>query len=660
VGSAASRSGTLPEATPALLFNQGVASGDPRPDAIMLWTRAVPVAAPAASEDSLAPANSGQALHVLLQMSSTPDFKEIVLQQTMTTDADSDYTVRAFVQGLAADTHYYYRFIGGQRSVSRTGRTRTAPDPSQAASLKLAFASCQSYEQAYYGSWARMIADDEASPVTERIQCVLHLGDFIYERSWHLRRNGERQTRYVPDFPDGLANDENRHAVSLADYRHLYQTYLGDPHLQEARARWPFICVWDDHEYSNDNFQSYSTYGEEPVLDAPRKLDANQAWFEYIPCILDQIENQPAHDFRHTSLPVDPDERNRAAVDSLCIYRSLRWGRDIDIVLTDSRSYRSAPCLTPAFTESLGLPMNTVDLVTIADGGRACYEGSPPAVLPYGVPARDNPFKAREPGTLLGEQQRAWFIDTLSSSDARWKVWGNALPLLPMRLDLSALPLAGLHDSIFNIDAWSGYPHEVALIMRALREQGVSGLVSLSGDHHMHGAGTISWSTTALDATPVCADFNVAGISSAPLFEELYAVAKAGDPAFHPIVFTFEDDELVPVWNMAMLQGVFPAYTYSKTGLKKLAQWLGPNRANPGLRYVDTQANGYGIAHFTTQQVEVDLVTMHDCRTPFEAAPPIKHTARFTLGHWQEGTYPQLQGPTFTGVAPFPFDPTAA
>ena len=663
---------------PALSFPQGVASGDPRPAGVMLWTRALPAAGTAG-------ADAAGKVPLLLQLSRSDDFSQPLLQVPLSTDAASDYTVRAYLDGLEPDTTYYYRFLGGRflggrfpggrlpgdarpgeapvtgtlpegaGSSSRVGQTRTAPAPGQERDVKFAFVSCQNYEDAYYGAWARLLADDAAAPADERIQFVLHLGDFIYERCWNTRPDGSALSRRVPPFPDGVTTEDNRYAVSLADYRHLYRTYLADPELQAARARWPFICTWDDHEFANNNFQSYNTYGEVPQLQARRKASANQAWFEYIPAVLDELVDQPAHDFR----PVAGDTPgNDEARDSLCIYRALRWGRNLDLVLTDSRSYRSAPCLPDTLAGELGLPLNSVRLVEIADAGAAYADGNPPAFLPYGDGTIANPARTREPGTLLGPTQRDWLLATLEGSGARWKIWGNALPLLPLRLDLSALPLAGYEDSIFTIDAWSGYPHELAYLMRELAQRQVSGCVSLSGDHHMHGAGTIRRSTTAADAAPVMVDFNVAGISSSPLFDELSVVAARDHPAFQPIVMAEEDGRIVPVWNMTMVDGVFAALTYAKTGLASLARWLGPNHANPGLAYVDTTANGYGLATLTPAEMRVQLVTITGSRQPFSEAPAVAHIASFRLPAWHSGEPPVLQGPAFELGAPFPFQLT--
>lgn len=633
----------LPAHALPLDFPQGVASGDPQPEGIMLWTRAV------AANGAHGPVS------LLLQLGSDPQFSTTLLQAALHTDAGSDYTVRTYVDGLAPDTWYYYRFLGADGSASRTGRTRTAPAPDQARNVKLAFVSCQNYEQAFYGSWARMLQDDRNAPEADRIQFVLHLGDFIYERSWPERLDGTPPSRVVPPFPDGVETPEYRDAVSLADYRQLYKTYLADPHLQEARARWPFICTWDDHEFADNNFQSFTTDGGIARLEAQRKLYANQAWFEFIPAVLDELANQPAHNFRPQALGPDETTHNTTALQSLRIYRKLGWGQLLDIVLTDSRSHRSPPCLPDDFAASLGLPLNTVHLVEIADAGSAYGDGNPPATLPWGDGTVANPARDRPPGSMLGAEQRSWFMESIKTSAAPWKIWANALPLMPMRLDMSSVPFTDYEDSIFSIDGWAGYPHEVGILMGLLETAGIAGVVSLSGDHHMHGAGAVQRSTTDAQAKPVAVDFTVAGISSSPIFEDLMAAAKSDHPDFATLVYRQGVDGTEPTWNITMLQGVLAAYAYARTGSLAAAGWLGPNGANPGLRFVDTTINGYGLASVDGEEMQVQLVAMRDCRVAFEQPPGMAYTAKFRLPLWRAGEVPRLAGPEFDGEPPFPF-----
>lgn len=629
---------------PRLQFPQGVASGDPRPDAVMLWTRAEPPQ----DHDGIVP--------LLLQVSRNSNFTSLELQAPLSTDVASDFTVRCYVDGLQPDTFYYYRFLGGEDSASRTGRTRTAPAADQARQVNVAFASCQQYEHGHYGAWARMLADDLEAPEDEQIDFVLHLGDFIYERCWNTFIDGSPLARRIPPFPDGASNEKNRHAVSLADYRLLYKTYLTDPDLQAARARWPFVCTWDDHEFSNDNHQSYSTYTEERALEPERKQWANQAWFEYIPAVLDELEGQPAHNFRPADLAGDDAARNSAAVDTLCIYRQLRWGKHVDVLITDVRSYRTPDCLPAGFAEKIGQPLTPVELVDIADAGSAYNEGNPPKLLPFGDGTTPNPAWEREPGTVLGTEQRGWFLTRLIDSDATWKLWGNALPIVSMRLDMSSLPFAGYLDSVFNLDSWSGYPYEVDYLFSQIESNDITGLVSLSGDHHMHAAGTLQRQGEP-GSQAVGADFAVAGISSSPLFMDVEHIARHESAAFAPLVLRDTADGTEPVWNMTLLEGVLSAYTYHQTGIRALADWLGPNEANPGLGYIDSTANGYGIAHFRAQEVAVRLVSMEDCRPAFSQPPAKRHVAHFTLPLWQPGQPARMEGPHFEGGAPFPFEP---
>ncbi len=634
---------TLTTDLPALQFTEGVASADPQSDAVILWTRAEPV-------------SSAQQVSLLVQVSTDPDFNSPIVEELLESSMDSDYTVRTYITGLSPDTSYYYRFIGPQKTHSRAGRTRTAPAHNQPKDVNLAFVSCQSYEQAYYGAWARMIADDRTASESDQIQFVLQLGDFIYERNWKKTYAGGPQPRNIPPFPDGIETEHTRYAVSLADYRHLYKTYLRDPHLQEARARWPFISIWDDHEFSNDNFQSYSNYGTKPILDAQRKLDSNQAWFEFVPAVLAELEGQDAFNFKSSQLTLDEQTDNASGRDSIRIYRSLKWGKHLDIVLTDTRSYRTGPCVEPHLAESLDLPLNPLKLIDIADYGKQYNAGKPPEYLPYADGKTLNTARDREPGTCMGLDQRNWFLDTLTTSTATWKLWGNALPLMPFNVDLSAIPLADLEDSIVNLDAWAGYPYERNLIMSQLRDQQIPGVVSLSGDHHTHGASSISTSSTNADAIPVVVDFACAGISSNSFFQTIADAAQKGSPEFQQMVYVELDGARVPVWHLTLLRGVLASFTYSLTSLDSIAKWLGPNEANHGLKYVDSTANGYGLAKFTANDLKVQLVTMEDLTKPFDTPPSIKYKAKFDMSSWQSGKSPVLDGPVFEGAAPFPFD----
>ena len=602
-------------------FPQGVASGDPLPDALLLWTRAE-----SEQEGDIA---------LTLQLSDSPDFSKLVVEEALTAKASQDYTVRARIDGLQAGRHYYYRFLAAQGGQSRDGRTMTAPAPDTASPVRLAFASCQNYEQGFYGAWARMLHEDSQKPAAEQIQFVLHLGDFIYERYYNdnSARYGQRFVRQLPPFPNGAEDGERTWADSLADYRHLYKTHLMDPHLQAARARWPFVCTWDDHEFSNDGFGHFSYYGDEPLAEPGRQRGAHQAWFEYIPALVPA----PAPDLK--------------------IYRRLRWGKLADLWLTDLRSYRNQATLPPGIQEQLQLTVDPIELVDIFDGGRAYNNGQPPATLPFGDGTVANTARDREPGSMLGATQKDWFKQGLADSNASWKIWGNSLPILPIRLDLAAVPFAGLQNSVIGTDAWNGFPGEYRELMSWLQQENVAGLVSLSGDHHMHGAATLVSDPDQPDSTAVAADFNVTGISSTPHFENVLHRASEGDSGFMQLAARELDGEVKETWNMTLQQGALASIAFDKTGLASIGNFLGPNQVNPGLAYIDTNSNGYGLAQFDKTHCKVQLVTVAAplAETKSEGSDIIRTTS-FELPLWDAGEEPQLAGPSFTGTPAFPWD----
>jgi alkaline phosphatase D len=264
-------------------FPQGVASGDPRQTSVVLWTRVE------AGDGATAP------IPVTVEVSVSSDFATTLVSQVVTATADADHTLRVIVTDLTPATRYYYRFTAGNDTIS--GRTLTAPAADDSADVRFAWVSCQDYVAGSYGAYRELIKDDDARPEAERIQFVVHLGDFIYETrgagfSDALNddfepigiTNLDGSQRVVAAFPSGGGEvGESTFARTVADYRHLYRTVLGDPELREARARWPFIQTWDDHEFSNDCWQTQANYTNADSADEPsqqRKVASNQAWFE--------------------------------------------------------------------------------------------------------------------------------------------------------------------------------------------------------------------------------------------------------------------------------------------------------------------------------------------------------------------------------------------
>ncbi len=272
-------------------FSLGVASGYPGPNGAVLWTRLAP--------QPQAPAGGMGAEPVAVQweVASDEGFAKIAATGTEYASADWAHSVHAEVAGLAPARQYWYRFRAGE-ATSPVGRLRTAPGASaRPARLRLALASCQQYEQGYFGAHRHLAADDP--------DLVIFVGDYIYESSWG--RNLVRRHE-APD------------AVTLEDYRRRYALYKSDPDLQGAHAAAPWALTWDDHEVANDYANDRSGAGDDPAWFLARRAGAYKAWYEHMPV-------------PRRMLPFGPHAR---------IYARLAWGTLASINLLDDRQYRTA------------------------------------------------------------------------------------------------------------------------------------------------------------------------------------------------------------------------------------------------------------------------------------------------------------------------------
>lgn len=293
-----------PPSLPSNPFALGVASGDPAPDGVVLWTRLV-----------LADPAQLQAVHtVRWEVAHDARFAHIAQQGEATALPILGHSVHVELRGLAPGRWYHYRFMLGD-ATSTTGRTRTAPAPGDMpAALRLAFASCQRWEHGHYAAWRHLVADQP--------DLVLFLGDYIYEYA-------------TPKNTADLARTHNlRHATTLADFRDRYALHKSDPALQAAHAACPWAVTWDDHEVQNDYAGSAGHAGRDDGASFLALRGA--AWQAF-------YENMP---LRAASLSQSATD---APWDALQVYRRLRWGRLAHIHLLDSRQYRSwQACRTPA------------------------------------------------------------------------------------------------------------------------------------------------------------------------------------------------------------------------------------------------------------------------------------------------------------------------
>lgn len=275
-------------------FHHGVASGDPLPDGVLLWTRVTPM--PEATPGS----GKGPDTEVSWQIAKDKGFTRIVGRGSTTARAATDHTVKADVRGLSPATTYYFRFSAGDTH-SPVGRTRTTPAHEAASpGVRFGVVSCANWEAGYFSAYRHLAARTE-------LDAVLHLGDYIYEY-----RSGE-----YPAAKYGVRQHEPRHEiVTLADYRVRHGVHKTDPDAQAMHATHPLIAIWDDHEFA-DNTWSGGAVNHSPETEggwAQRMAAAKQAYFEW--------------------MPVRPSTEGT-------VYRRLRFGKLADLHLLDLRSFRS-------------------------------------------------------------------------------------------------------------------------------------------------------------------------------------------------------------------------------------------------------------------------------------------------------------------------------
>jgi alkaline phosphatase D len=314
---------SVAELDSARVFPQSLASGDPRPTSVVLWTRVV---------DSER-ANSD--LQLSLELALDADFNQRVsldggASRKLRAAAAFDHCVKTRVDGLTPGTDYYYRFSyerDGARATTRVGRTRTAPSEDADVSVRFAVVSCQDYAGKYFHSY-RMLA-------TFDLDVIVHLGDYVYETtadpSFQVA-DGERQVTFgKPEEALSLGSGSGAYqaAQSLDNYRDLYRLYRSDPDLQAVHERFPMIAVQDDHEFSDDCHGDVSTYedGRVDETSPARRLAADQAWFEYMPV---DLSTPPASDW----------DDSQPFPDQLTYYRNFVFGRHVELVMTDLRRYR--------------------------------------------------------------------------------------------------------------------------------------------------------------------------------------------------------------------------------------------------------------------------------------------------------------------------------
>ncbi len=437
-GAAGAAAPAIAQTATTVGFIHGVASGDPETDGFVIWTRVTP--------------NNPTVRAVRVDWSVWRDGEAAasVASGTIEAGPDRDFTVKIPVIGLEPGAEYRYGFSAGETR-SPHGHARTLPvGPTPDAVL--AVVSCQLYPGGLFNAY-------DAVSKLERVDAVVHLGDYIYEYGAEAddygMTSGSRLNR-VPEPPHEI--------VSLADYRTRHAQYKTDPDLQAAHARAPFICVWDDHEVANDAWtmgaENHSTATEGDFLT--RKAAALKAYFEWMPI------REPANG-------LTPD----------AIWRSFDFGDLASLLMVETRLTARGRQLT----YQADMPMTATGPDVAAFQARR------------NAPDRD----------LISDGQRDWIRSTLQASRTSGKPWqvignqvvmarvqgpdittmANPLQIAGLLATLPAAVRAQVRASIdlfklgvpFNLDSWDGYPAGRERLYAAFAEAGVLPIV-LAGDSH--------------------------------------------------------------------------------------------------------------------------------------------------------------------------------
>lgn len=437
-------------------FTHGVASGDPLADRVILWTRVLP--------------GDGRAMPLEVQWEVAVDeqFARIVASGTTNTSAAQDYTVKVDAGGLQPGSSYFYRF-SAQGAYSAVGRTKTLAALG-AQQVRLAVVSCSNYPQGFFHVYAEIARAE--------LDAVLHLGDYIYEYADGGYANPVmlEQGRHV---------DPVHEIVSLEDYRTRYGLYRSDPDLQAVHQAHPFICVWDDHEITNNTWkEGAENHNPGEGEFASRRLAAIQAFHEWLPI------------------------REQASLEEGIIYRSFDFGDLVSLIMLDTRLVGR--------DEQLSHDMNIDTLRSrLASQARSIMGGVQEQWLEQELARSASagiPWQLVGQQLLMGKLNVPQFADEDFDPAQRDAVLNGRYGMLRTR---------GQQGLPYNLDAWDGYPANRRRALDAFAAR-ASNVVVLAGDTHS------SWAfNLANDAgEPVAVEIGTPSVTS-PGFENFLPLPEA-------------------------------------------------------------------------------------------------------------------------------------
>jgi alkaline phosphatase D len=407
-------------------FAEGVISGDPTPDGATLWTRVGDVE------------GSGT---VEVEVARDRGFRKVVANGLIRTGPSSGHSVKTRVVNLSPHREYWYRFTT-RGSESPVGRFRTALPPDSREPVRFAFWSCQDYTFGHFNPHSLL--------ATEDVDFVVNLGDYIYAEAYYAANDGR----------GGIRTDPIGFSETLDQYRGKYALYRTDPALRRMHALFPMVSIWDDHEVQDNYAGVPPDGGLDPSLrySRARRDAAYRAFFESMP-----------------TYGAKGPGSNR-------IYRGMRFGSTVDLLLLDQRQYRADQ---PCGDEQVG-------------------------------PVCDD---LNAPRPFLGRRQMSFVKKRLARTPAAWKVIANQVMVMP-----TIYP----GGDYIGFDSWQGYPRERRELLQHLRRKKIDDVVFVTGDIHVFVAGDVRVDPD--DRRPVATEFVGGSITSAGLGEGGGGILPGADP----------------------------------------------------------------------------------------------------------------------------------
>jgi alkaline phosphatase D len=640
-------------------FPQGVASGDPDEHSVILWARR--------------PFPGRKSANLTVEVSLDPDFHRVVGVTHTRILETSDWTARVLVGGLKPATVYWYRFTDASGRGSRIGRTITAPEPNDSRTVRFAFVSCQSVNEGAQNAYRRMLWEDDRASPEQRLAFVLHLGDFIYEVVEYPDEVSHRYDRTVFDIgriPDARKVSNFHVPTTLDGYRMVYRAHIDDPDIQDARAHFPFICIGDNHEFSWQGWQSFIKYDGRAEPAQKLRVAANQAWWEYIPS---RVRKSSGPDLTQFSPPevlnaaidafdvygLGVESNNLTAIGSMTAYRSITYGRHVELILTDFHSYTmqdpTSRSEADAFDQADFPYLFPQEALEILEAGHSYNNGSAPDTIALGAKAIPNYRKDEPTFTVLGETQKAWLKKRLGASKATWKIWGATNGTLDMRTDPQNLPEGitsrwpGKGYANFGGGDFSAALSERAELYDLVREAGVTGFVTVSGDRHSFWAGYAAKDLPPARFEPVGITFITGSISAPGLAEAVEHGLK--DSPLRPLFVADHPQGPESTVNLLIKRGVRSALEYARTGDIQKARALTNPDVAPHLAFVDMGGHGYSVVTAAADAIDVEFVCIPRpvARASSPDGGPLRYRVVHRAARWERGERPSLNQKVIEG-----------